>query len=69
MRKKKITIVISYDYEDKNIISNEKIAERIKRDLLKGSNPAHEKIENIIIEDFNCLFNHENPEILNPKES
>lgn len=51
MKKKKITIVISYDYEDKNTVSNNRIAERIKSDLLKGSNPIHEKIESILVED------------------
>lgn len=51
MKKKKITIIMSYDYDDKNIFANEKIAEKIKRDLLKGSNPAHEKIESVIVED------------------
>ena len=51
MKKKKITIVISYDYEDKNTASNDRIAERIKRDLLKGSNLVHERIESIVVED------------------
>lgn len=51
MKKKKITIVISYDYEDKNTFSNDRIAERIKNDLLKGRNPKHEKIESITVED------------------
>ena len=51
MKKKKITIIISYDYEDKNTVSNDRIAERIKSDLLKGSNPVHERIESIVVED------------------
>lgn len=51
MKKKKITIVISYDYEDKNTVSNDQIADRIKNDLLKGSTPHHEKIESITVED------------------
>lgn len=51
MKQKKITIIISYDYEDKNTICNEHIADRIKRDLLKGSNPKHERIETVIVED------------------
>lgn len=51
MKKKKITIIMSYDYDDKKVFSNEKIAEKIKRDLLKGSNPSHEKIESVIVED------------------
>jgi hypothetical protein len=51
MKKKKITIVISYDYEDKNTISNDRIADRVKYDLLKGSNSQHEKIESVTVED------------------
>lgn len=51
MKQKKITIVISYDYEDKNTVSNDKIANRIYSDLKKGSNPQHENIESIIVED------------------
>lgn len=51
MKKKKITVIISYDYEDKNTVCNDRIADRIKFDLLKGSNPQHEKIESITVED------------------
>ncbi len=51
MKQKKITIIISYDYEDKNTVSNDRIAERIKSDLRKGSNPVHERIESIVVED------------------
>lgn len=51
MKQKKVTTIISYDYEDKNTVSNDWIADRIKNDLLKGSNPAHEKIESIKVED------------------
>lgn len=51
MKSKRITIIISYDYEDKNTVSNDRIAERIKNDLLKGSNPVHERIESIVVED------------------
>ncbi len=51
MKQKKITIIISYDYEEKNTISNDKIAQRIYSDLKKGCNPGHERIENIIVED------------------
>ena len=51
MKKKKITIVISYVYEDKNTISNDRIADRVKYDLLKGSNSQHEKIESVTVED------------------
>lgn len=51
MRSKKITVIISYDYEDKNTVSNDRIADRVKNDLLKGSNPNHEKIESVTVED------------------
>ena len=51
MKKKKIIIVISYDYEDKNTVSNDRIADRVKNELLKGSNPKHEKIESVTVED------------------
>lgn len=51
MKQKKITIIISYNYEDHNTVSNDKIAVRIKNDLLKGSNPKNEKIESVIVED------------------
>lgn len=51
MKQKKITIIISYDYEDKNTVSNDRIAERIKSDLRKGSNPVYERIESIVVED------------------
>ena len=51
MKKKKITIIISYEYEDMIIVSNDRVADRIKNDLLKGSNPQHEKIESVTVED------------------
>ena len=51
MKSKKITVIISYDYEDKNTVSNDRIADRVKNDLLKGSNPNHEKIESVTVED------------------
>lgn len=35
MKQKKITIIISYDYEEKNTVSNDKIAHRIYSDLKK----------------------------------
>ena len=40
-----------YDYEDKNTVSNDRIADRVKNELLKGSNPKHEKIESVTVED------------------
>lgn len=52
MKSKKITVIISYDYEDKNTVSNDRIADRVKNDLLKGSNPNHEKIESVTIAEF-----------------
>lgn len=51
IKQKKITIIISYDYDNKNTLSNDKIAQRIYSDLKKGTNPRHERIENIIVED------------------
>ena len=30
MKSKKITVIISYDYEDKNTVSNDRIADRVK---------------------------------------
>lgn len=51
MKKKKITIIISYDYDKKDVFVNQKIAEKIKRDLLRGINPTHEVIESVIVED------------------
>lgn len=55
MKQKKVTIIISYNYEDKNTVSNDRIADRIKNDLLKGCNPPHEKIESVIVEDNKSL--------------
>ncbi|WP_182438478.1 hypothetical protein [Parabacteroides merdae] len=51
MKQKKITITISYDYDENNTVSNDKIAQRIYSDLKKGSDPKHERIENITVED------------------
>lgn len=51
MKKKKVTVIISYDYEEGCTVCNERIAERIKYDLVKGSNQQHEKIESVIVED------------------
>ncbi len=52
MRKKKITIIISYDYDNKQVVSNDKISYRIKSDLMKGTNPIHERIESVTVEDY-----------------
>lgn len=41
MKSKKITVIISYDYEDKNTVSNDLIADRVKNDLLKGLSLIH----------------------------
>lgn len=51
MKKKKVTIIISYDYDNKDVSINQEIAEKIKRDLLRGINPIHEAIESVIVED------------------
>lgn len=52
MRHKKVTVVIAYSHAVRNTVSNERVAERIKRDLLKGSDTLHEKIESVIVEDI-----------------
>lgn len=52
MKKKRVTVIISYEYEDGCTVSNERIAERIKHDLVKGSNPLHEKIESVTVKDL-----------------
>lgn len=52
MKRKKVTIIVSYDYEDKNTVCNSRIADRIKRDLLRGTDTNHEKIESVVVEDF-----------------
>lgn len=51
MKQKKITVIISHDHEDKSIVSNDKIADRIKRDLMKGVDPLHERIESVTVVD------------------
>lgn len=51
MKKKKITIIISYNYDNKQVVSNDKISYRIKSDLMKGTDPRHERIESITVED------------------
>lgn len=51
MKQKKITIIISYDYEDENVFSDDEISKRIYASLKRGINSPHERIENIIVED------------------
>jgi len=51
MKSKKVTIIISYNYEDRNTFSNELISGRIKEILKKGSHPMHEKIKSVTVED------------------
>lgn len=51
MKQKKVTVIISYDYDNGCTASNERVAERIRRDLVKGSDPRHEKIESVTVED------------------
>lgn len=51
MKQKKVTVIISYNYEDGCTVSNERIAERKKYGLVKGSDPLHEKIESVIVSD------------------
>lgn len=52
MKKKKVTVIISYSHAVINTVSNERVAERIKRDLIKGCDPLHEKIELVTVEDI-----------------
>lgn len=52
MRHKKVTVVIAYSHAVRNTVSNERVAERIRRDLVKGSDTLHEKIESVIVEDI-----------------
>ncbi len=51
MKQKKVTVIISYSHAVRNTVSNERVAERIKRDLVKGSDSQHEKIESVTVED------------------
>ena len=51
MKKKKITIIVAYNYDDKHIYSNEIIAERIKKELSVNLNNRQEVIESIQVED------------------
>lgn len=51
MRQKKVTVIISYSHDKDCTASNERVAERIKRDLIKGCDPCHEKIESVTVED------------------
>ncbi len=51
MKKKKITIIIAYNYNDKNVFSNEIIAERLKKQLSVNLNDKQEFIESIKVED------------------
>lgn len=52
MKRKKITVIISYDHDKDCTASDERIARRIKSDLVKGSDPRHEMIESVIVEDL-----------------
>ncbi len=51
MKQKKITIMMSYDYDDCNTASNEHIAYRIGNDLRRGLETKHEKIDSVVVED------------------
>lgn len=52
MNLKKITVIISYNYDKQHTASNTKIAERMKHFLAKGCDPRHEKIQSVIAEDY-----------------
>ena len=49
---KKITIIMSYDYDDNLVVSDDNIAYRIRQDLLRNIEPKHERIESINVEDY-----------------
>jgi len=51
MKKKKITIIVAYNYDNKHVYSNEKIAEKIKKELSVNLNDRQEIIESIKVED------------------
>ena len=51
MKKKKITIILAYDYGDEPIRSNASIAEKIKKQLSLKLNSGNEIIESIKVED------------------
>lgn len=50
-RQKMITIIMSYNYDDRLTASNDKIARRIESDLRKGADPHHERIESVTVTD------------------
>lgn len=50
-RQKMITIIMSYNYDDRLTASNDKIARRIESDLRKGVDPHHERIESVTVTD------------------
>ncbi len=52
MKAKKITIIMSYDYNENQIISNDKVSYRIKQSLLRDIEPKHERIESVKVEDY-----------------
>lgn len=49
---KKITIIMSYDYDDNLVVSDDNIAYRIRQDLSRNIEPKHERIESINVEDY-----------------
>ncbi|WP_394706837.1 hypothetical protein [uncultured Bacteroides sp.] len=51
MKKKKITIIVAYNYDDKHVYNNEIIAVRLKKELSVNLNDRQEIIESIKVED------------------
>ncbi len=43
---------MSYDYNENQIISNDKVSYRIKQSLLRDIEPKHERIESVKVEDY-----------------
>ena len=52
MKKKKIVIILSHSFSDMNTAGNKDIADRIRRVILKYSDPKNEKIESVTVEDY-----------------
>lgn len=52
MRRKKITIILEYDYNEGQIAPNEQIVARIRSKIMLGVDKAHEHVESITVEDY-----------------
>lgn len=52
MKAKKITVVLSYNYDDDLVVSNDKVAYRIRNELSRNIEPRHERIESVTVDDY-----------------